>query len=309
MCNAWKNKSVGELSTEEMKDVLSQLKDFGINDLILLGGEPLLRSDIGVIIKEASLLKFRTILLVTNGLLLEAKAKELLESGVTHITVSLDGIGGTHDAIRGIEGLFDKAIGGIKAVQELETDMDRHVIVSLISMLLMKQNVDEIPRLVGLARDLHIYWDFPLLDPNLDFYTGIPFSKLLVDDEEKIDKTIDYLLKVRRESPKVISPVDCEHMLEYARRYLKRENLDNYHCVHGYEVLHIRSHGEVHSCWIKDPIGNLREAKLRDIIGTKKHRELAEQIYMRQCPGCTNLCVYNVMTKHLISHWLRCQEK
>jgi MoaA/NifB/PqqE/SkfB family radical SAM enzyme len=309
MCNAWKNKSVNELSTEEMKNVLGQLKDFGIDDLILLGGEPLLRSDIGVIIKQASLLKFRTILLVTNGLLLEARAKDLLESGVTHITVSLDGIGATHDAIRGIEGLFDKAIAGIRAVQKLEKDMDRHVSVTIISMLLMKQNVDDIPRLVGLARDLHINWDFALLDPNLDFYTGIPFSKLLIDDEEKIDKTIDYLIKVRRESPRVISFVDCEHVFEFARRYLKRENLDNYHCVHGYELLHIRSHGEVQSCWVMDPIGNLREAKLRDIVGTKKHRELAQQIYMRQCPGCTNLCVYNIISKHLMSHWVRCRGK
>jgi MoaA/NifB/PqqE/SkfB family radical SAM enzyme len=203
--------------------------------------------------------------------------------------------------------MFDKAIGGIRAVKELEKDMDRHVLVSLISMLLMKKNVDDIPRLIELSRNLHLHWDFALLDPNLDFYKEIPFSELLMDDEEKIDKTIDYLIKVRREQPLLIH--HCEHALEYARRYLKRGNLDNYHCVHGYELLHLGSHGEVYSCWIKDPIGNLREAKLKDIVGTKKHRELAEKIYMRDCPGCTNLCFYNAVTKHLISHWLRCERK
>jgi len=306
MCNAWKNKYVNELSTEEMKDVLRQLRDIGINTLIFLGGEPLLRPDIGVIIKEASLLKFQTILLVTNGLLLEEKAEELLENGITHITVSVDGIGDTHDTIRGIKGSFDKAIRGIKTIQKLKEDMSPNVAVTLIAMLLMKQNIDEIPQLIKLSRDLHIYWDFNLLDCNLDIFNGIPFSEILVDDKEKIDKTIDYLTKVRNESPGLMSSIACAHVLEYARRYFKREDLNNYHCVHGYEILHIRSHGEVHSCWIMEPIGNLREAKLSDIVGTKKHRELAEKIYMRQCPGCTNLCAYNIRTKHLMSHWLRC---
>jgi MoaA/NifB/PqqE/SkfB family radical SAM enzyme len=307
MCNAWKNKSVNELSTEEMKNVLGQLKDFGIDDLILLGGEPLVRPDIGAIIKEASLLKFRTILLVTNGLLLEAKAKELMESGVTHITVSLDGIGGTHDVIRGIEGMFDKAIEGIRAVQELERDMNRRVIVTLISMLLMKRNVDDIPRLIELSRKLDLHWDFALFDHNLDLFKGIPFTELLADDEEKIDKTIDYLIRARREQS--LLTINCEHTLEYARRYLKRENLSNYHCVLGYKVLHLGSHGEVYPCWIMNPVGNLREARLRDIMRTRKYRELAGQAYMRQCPGCTDLCGVNIVSKHLISHWLRCEKK
>jgi MoaA/NifB/PqqE/SkfB family radical SAM enzyme len=306
MCNAWKNRSVNELSTEELKDVLRQLRDIGINQLILLGGEPLLRPDIGAIIKEANLLRFRTIL-VTNGLLLEERAKELLESGITYLTVSVDGIRDSHDAIRGVKGSFDKAIRGIEAILKLKEDVNPNVFVTLITMLLMKQNVDEIPQLVELSRDLHIRWDFNLLDSSLDIFKGIPFSEISVDDKERIDKTIDYLIKVRRESPGLLSP--CEHALEYARRYLKGENLDNYHCVHGYELLHIRSHGEVHPCWIMEPIGNLREARLSDIVGTKKHRELAERIYMRQCPGCTNLCAYNIVTKHLMLHWMRCEKE
>lgn len=308
MCNAWKNKFTNELSTKEMKDVLHQLRNIGTDTLIILGGEPLLRPDIGAIIKEASLLKFQTILLVTNGLLLEEKAKELLENGVTHITVSVDGIGDTHDTIRGVKGGFDKAIRGIETVQKLKRDVNPNVAVTLITMLLMKQNIDEIPQLIKLSHDLNIHWDFNLLDCNLDIFSEIPFSEILVNDKEEIDKTINYLRKVRKESPGLISSIACKHVLEYARRYFKRENLNDYHCVHGYEILHVRSHGEVHSCWIMEPIGNLRQAKLNDIMGTKKHRGLAEKIYMRQCPGCTNLCAYNIRTKHLISHWLRCRK-
>jgi MoaA/NifB/PqqE/SkfB family radical SAM enzyme len=300
MCNAWKNKFDNELSTEEIKDALHQLREIGVNTMIFIGGEPLLRPDIGELVKEASLLKFPTILLVTNGLLLEEKAKELLENGITNITVSIDGIGQSHEAIRGIPGIFEKAIKGIKVVQKLKEDMNLNVSVTMITNMLMKQNVDIIPQIVELSRDLHVYWDFNLLDSNLDFFKGIPFSEISVGEAEKIDKTIDYLAKVRSESPELIS--SCNHMLKFARKYLKKENLDDFHCVHGYELLHIRSNGDVHPCWLLEPIGNLRETKLRDIVGTKKHRELAEKIYVRDCPGCTNLCTVNVRTKYLISH-------
>ena len=306
MCNAWKNKSTNELTTKEIIDIFCQLRDFGIDHLILLGGEPLLRPDIGVIVKGASKLGFKTILVVTNGLLLGRKAEELLKSGVTHITVSIDGIGRTHDAIRGIKGSFDKAIRGIETVQKLKENINPNVIVTLITILLMKQNVDEIPQLVNLSRELQIHWSFNLLDPNLDIFEGIPFSDIFVEDEEKIDQTIDYLLKVRKENPGLIT--SCNHMLEYARKYLKRENLKDYHCVHGYELLHIGPHGDVHACWIMKPLGNLRKNKLKEIVGTKEHKELAKRIYMKQCPGCTNLCAYNIVTKHLISHWIYCRK-
>jgi len=307
MCNAWKNKCVNELSTEEIKDALRQLKDIGIDTVIFIGGEPLLRSDIGDLVKEASLLKFPIILLVTNGLLLEEKAKELLENGITHLTVSVDGIGSSHEIIRGIQGNFEKTIRGIKAVQKLKEDMNLNVAVTIITNMLMKQNVDMIPQLVELSRDLHVYWDFNLLDSNIDLFKGIPFSEISAEDKEKVDKTIDYITKVRRESPWLLSTCECG--LKYARRYLKGENVNDYHCVHGYQILHIRPNGEVHPCWIKEPIGNLREAKLRDIVGTKEHRELAERIYMRDCPGCTNLCRFNIVTKHLISHKVSCERE
>jgi len=309
MCNAWRNKYVDELTTGEIKNILRQLKYFGINNLLILGGEPLLRSDIGAIIKEANLLNYRTILVVTNGLLLEEKARELLESGVTHITVSIDGIGDTHDAIRGVKGCFDKAIRGIKTVQKLKKEMNLNVAVTLITLLLMKRNVNEIPRLIELSRELGVYWDFNLLDRNLDIFDGIPFSEIFVKDHQKVDEIIDYLSKIRDEWPGVLSPIICKHILRFARKYLKGENVDNYHCVHGYEILHIRSNGDVHSCWIMEPLGNLRKAKISDIVGTDKHRELARRIYMRDCPGCTNLCAFNVAIKHLVSHWLLCERR
>jgi MoaA/NifB/PqqE/SkfB family radical SAM enzyme len=285
------------------------LKDIGVKNLILLGGEPLLRSDIGALVNQAALLKFETIIVVTNGLLLEEKAKELLENGVTHITVSVDGVGGANDAIRGVPGYFEKSIRGIETVQKLKKERGLNVAVTLLTTMLLKKNVDDIPGLLEISKNMDAYWSFNLLDMNLDIFDGIPFSSLLAEDEGQVDRTINYLRKIREESPGLISPdVSCDHMLEYARDYLKGKNRYDFHCVHGYKMIYLGSHGEVYpGCWALDPVGNLREKRLQDILKSKEYRKRVERMYRMDCPGCTNRFQPNIINKHLLSHWFYCE--
>lgn len=297
-----------EVTTEEIKDAIHQLKNIGVNNIVFIGGEPLLRNDIGALVKEASLLEFQNIIVVTNGLLLKDKAKELLTSGVTHITVSIDGTGRVDDQIRGVPGSFTRSIEGIEAVQRLKKDMGVSVPVTIISTILLNQNADEIPKLIELARSLGAYWLFNLLDPNLDIFKGIPFSALLEKDKGKIDEIVNHLEETLRKYPQLIS--SCDHMLEFARNYLKGENRYDFHCVHGYKMVYLGSHGEVYAgCYAMDPIGNIRRNKLQEIVGSKKHRKLAERMYMMECPGCTNRYEFNIAVKHLISHQLHCERR
>ncbi len=309
-CNAWKNELVDELTTQEIKNALKQLKDIGVTNLILIGGEPLLRSDIGNLIREAALLRFETIIVVTNGLLLEKKAEELLENGVTHITVSIDGVESVNDMIRGVPGYFEKSIRGLETVQRLKKDRGLNVSVTLLTTILLKKNVDDIPRLLEISRNMGVYWSFNLLDTNVDIFNGIPFSSLLAENEEQIDWTIDYLRKTREEKPWLISPdVSCDHMLEYARNYLKGNNRYDFHCVHGYKMIYLGSHGEVFpGCWAMEPVGNLRERNIRDILRSKEYRERAERMYRMDCPGCTNRFQPNIINKHLLSHRFHCEK-
>jgi MoaA/NifB/PqqE/SkfB family radical SAM enzyme len=307
-CYAWKNKPENELTTEEMKDALRQLKEVGVKHVVFIGGEPLLRKDIGEIINESARLGFETRIIVTNGLLLKDKAKELLSNGITHITVSIDGIGESDDKIRGIPGSYARAVEGIKAVQKLKKAMGLDVPVTIITTMLLNQNVEDISKLIELAKSLDAYWLFNLLDPNLNIFKGIPFSELIVQDKEKIDDTINYLKKTCQQDPQLIST--CDHMLEFARNYLKGDNRYDFHCVHGYRAIYLGSHGEVYlGCYALEPIGNIRKNKLREIVGSKKHRERAEQMYVMECPGCTNRYEFNIATKHLISHQIYCERK
>jgi hypothetical protein len=99
-------------------------------------------------------------------------------------------------------------------------------------------------------------------------------------------------------------------MFEFARNYLQDENRYDFHCVHGYMMIYLGSHGEVYlGCYAKDPIGNIHKNRLSEILKLKKSRELAEQMYVMDCPGCTNRYDVNIGAKHFLSHQINCGKK
>jgi cyclic pyranopterin phosphate synthase len=81
------------LSYEEILRVARVAAALGISKIRLTGGEPLIRRGLTGLIRELSELKGITDLsLTTNGTLLEAKAGELRDAGITRINVSLDSL-------------------------------------------------------------------------------------------------------------------------------------------------------------------------------------------------------------------------
>ena len=81
------------LTYEEILRTVKILGELGIRKLRLTGGEPLLRDDILELISGLSKLKaIEDISITTNGVLLEKYLKQLYESGISSINVSLDSL-------------------------------------------------------------------------------------------------------------------------------------------------------------------------------------------------------------------------
>jgi radical SAM protein with 4Fe4S-binding SPASM domain len=104
-CTASGARLEDELALGEIFGVIDQVHGMGIANLVLSGGEPLLRPGLLAIIGRARGLGLEVTLL-TNGLLIdERRARLLVEHGV-RVKVSLDGATArTHDRLRG-EGTF-----------------------------------------------------------------------------------------------------------------------------------------------------------------------------------------------------------
>jgi heme d1 biosynthesis radical SAM protein NirJ len=105
----------GELSTDQAKRVMRDLKDFGIPALILSGGEPMSRPDFFDLAEQARALDFRYLALSTNGTrIIDSAAQRVADLGFDYVGISIDGIGARNDWFRGVDGAYAAALNGVR---------------------------------------------------------------------------------------------------------------------------------------------------------------------------------------------------
>ncbi len=141
-----------ELSTEEALALVDKLAKWGVTILAFSGGEPLVRRDFYQVARRAAV-HGMYVAVATNGTLITKEvAKRLKEAGVQYLQISLDGATPeTHDRFRGIPGVFEKTIEGIKnAVAE-------GFFVN-IATTATKENYKEIPDIIDLCEELGVNW-------------------------------------------------------------------------------------------------------------------------------------------------------
>ncbi|MDH3638011.1 MAG: heme d1 biosynthesis radical SAM protein NirJ [Gammaproteobacteria bacterium] len=133
----------GELDTDQVFEVMDDLKGFGVPVLILSGGEPLIRPDIFAISRRAKSLGFY-VGLSTNGTLIDAGNIEAIDDiGYDYVGISLDGTRDTHDRFRQKQGAFDASLNGIRLCVE-------HGIKVGMRFSITQDNAKELPLLLGL---------------------------------------------------------------------------------------------------------------------------------------------------------------
>ena len=106
-----------ELSREEWFTIIDQVAaDFDISrmQLCITGGEPLLNRDFFDIMGYAHERGFRWGMTSNATLITPEVAARLAEVGMGTISVSIDGLRDTHDALRGLAGGYDRAMAGIQ---------------------------------------------------------------------------------------------------------------------------------------------------------------------------------------------------
>ncbi|MCR4291061.1 MAG: radical SAM protein [Candidatus Scalindua sp.] len=110
--------SDGELSTNEAKKMLDELKDCGSPFMILSGGEPFLREDVfelGRYAREIGLM----IIVSSNGTIVTPKiAAKAAEAGFGYVGVSLDGLAETNNYFRGSRDAYSNALQGMRNLRD-----------------------------------------------------------------------------------------------------------------------------------------------------------------------------------------------
>ena len=85
--------------------------------------------------------------IVTNGLLLEQFAEEIISSGVDTVVISIDSNEASeHDQIRKVEGLYQKAIDGIEKMKSLRVGRKPRIKSTTV---VFKANIERLEQIIG----------------------------------------------------------------------------------------------------------------------------------------------------------------
>ena len=191
-CNSWQMKEKPEelLSRPEIETLLDRARAAGMISYSIWGGEPLLREDTPAILAHARRLGFFTTV-STNASRLQERAAEFMPH-TSLFAVSLDGIGETHDRVRGFPGLFDRAVAGI---ERLRADRARVRIIYNVNL----KTAADVTAAAQLARRLRV---------SIFYMPAIPLAgyneAVLLDDETR-RRAFDEVLRLQAEGYPVLN--------------------------------------------------------------------------------------------------------
>jgi len=277
-CNVWREQDARELSTEEIKHGLDILRKLGVLEIVISGGNPLLRSDIGEIISYAS--RFFITTVYDNGSLAAEKIEALRDADF--VAVSIDSLNPEkNDSIKGVKGAWEKAVN---AVEKLRSE---GINVS-VSPTISQANLYEIADFTNyfLSRGIPIWYclySYDTLDNGGSlFKIGKANDVFLIDDKGAMVKLCDYLLDVKRENSNILMTTK---VLE-AVKALYAGDKRTWKCRALRSFFVINHLGEVSGCHLHEPVASIFE--LPKVWESDKFNALRAKY--SQCERCTYLC-------------------
>jgi GTP 3',8-cyclase len=136
------------LSFEELTHLTRIFASLGVKHIRLTGGEPLMRKDLHVLVKQISGIPgIQDIAMTTNGYFLAEQARDLVKAGLHRINISLDSLDPVKFTEMTRRDNFHKVWKGIEAVDRLGIRP-----IKLNVVLIRGINEDEIPKFAELAR-------------------------------------------------------------------------------------------------------------------------------------------------------------
>lgn len=141
----------------DMKRAVEGLAAAGLSQLIISGGEPLLREDLPDIVEHAKrACGIASVTVLSNGTRMTEEALERLAPNVDCVSVSFDGCSAAAPAYIRSEQRFDELVEAVRMVQR--AGIPAHIIPTVHA-----KNVDDLASYVQLSRDLGASLNFSLL--------------------------------------------------------------------------------------------------------------------------------------------------
>jgi len=289
MCNIWKIESHDELPFHEYSKLPRSLRTINIT-----GGEPFLREDIVDVVREIhGVVPRARIVISSNGYLTKVIGRMMTEMMSFHprigIGISIDGLGETHDRIRGVNGGFERATETLETLRSIGVKDVR------LGMTLMKDNAAQVLDVFKLACDF-----------------GVEFTTAIAHNSE---------IFFRKEDNEPLSPSAdaCECLDRVIGEHLRSYRLKNwfraYHlsgilnpsvrsvvsknCPAGIRFFFMDPSGDVYPCLVM----NRKMGNIRDVSSFEGIMQSAETAEARACvQSCKSDCWMICNTRSMIAN-------
>lgn len=139
----------GELSWQQMQEVVADLANYQVPSLLLSGGEPMIHPHFFDLVELASAHGLKLTISTNGTLITPEKAARLKGAKVTYVGISLDGIGAIHDHFRQKQGAFDAAVRGFRHCREVGQKTG-------LRLTLTRHNVEHIQQILDFIEEQEI---------------------------------------------------------------------------------------------------------------------------------------------------------
>jgi len=150
-----------ELTTEQAKRMMDDVRRFGRPLFVLTGGDPLKRPDVVELVRYGSSIGLRMAMTPSGTPLMTPEVlKELRDAGLSRLAVSLDGSSAAiHDAFRGVDGSYAWTIDMLRVARDIGLTTQVNTTVS-------RHNLEDFDALCTLMVELDItLWSVFFLVP------------------------------------------------------------------------------------------------------------------------------------------------
>ncbi len=229
-----------DLSYEQITSIIDQLAELGTRRINIVGGEPLIRKDIGDIVAH---IKKRGLecTMTTNGYFVPYKVDVIKQLDL--LCISLDGKKEGNDLQRG-EGVHDKVI---KALETAAT----HGVICQISCVLTKATLDSIDYMVELGQRFNAKVAFTTLIKPVEGTTS--YDNLIPSDDE-CRSALRKIIQLKKEgAPILFSDDTLQHALNWPKSYsedrmFEEPDFEYPECYAGRFFLIIDVNGDAYRC-------------------------------------------------------------
>jgi MoaA/NifB/PqqE/SkfB family radical SAM enzyme len=279
-CNYWKEKFENELSYDQWLGLIKEIREVGISEIMITGGEPTLFKKLDELVLECKNNNYKNISITTNSLSLnDRRIDNLVKNGINEFVLSFEGLN-THDKIRGIKGNSLKVIKNIDYLKEVNFKNIK------IAFTIMSANIDEIPDIIEFTKKKKIKILFNLIDDQNYFFNNIDKSLMTFDENSKLNRMLDLIKSEIKKNPEYFS--NDINSIEYAEEYFKDPKMKSVPCYLGHYGFEIDSNGDFYTnCWSMKPVGNIKQTKLLEIIKSQKFLNQIDDMYKKKCDGCS----------------------